>query len=285
MSAIQVVTDSGADLGPELRRREGLHVVPLTITFGEQEFRDGVDLTPEAFYERLSRAEGASLPRTTQPSPADFEAVYRALVAQGSPVLSIHLSSRLSGTYQSAVLAAREVGGEVYVVDSRSASFGIGLMVLEALRLAEAGMAAPAIRDRIEELRRQTEIFFSVDTLEFLQRNGRIGRAQAFVGGLLNVKPILRLVDGVVHPVERVRTRARAFERLVSHGVEAAGGRPVRVGVLHGNAPEAAGQLAEALKGRLQVEELYVAPLGATIGTHAGPGTLGFVLQPVLPCG
>lgn len=283
MTPVQVVTDSGADLTPEMREQHGIHVVPLTIHFGAQEFRDGVDLSPDAFYERLTQAQGDLLPRTTQPSPADFERVYRPLVEAGHAVVSIHLSSQLSGTYQSAALAAKEVGGQIHVIDSRSASLGVGLLALQAARLASAGHDGLVVKGAVEALVAHTHVFFSVDTLEFLQRNGRIGRAQAFVGSLLNVKPILSLVEGVVHPVERVRSRGRAVARLVSLAEEAARNRAVRVAVVHGNDPEGAARLAEQVRERLQVEELLVAPLGPTIGTHAGPGTFGLVCQPVQP--
>src|SRR5690606_24372214 len=144
-------------------------------------------------------------------------------------------------------------------------------------RWAEQGRPAREIAQDLEAARERLTIFFSVDTLEYLQRNGRIGKAQAFVGGLLNIKPILTLRDGIVHPVERVRGSQKAFSRLVDHVGEQVGQRPVRVGVVHGNAPDEAARLAEALRGRLNIQELITASLGPTIGTHAGPGTLGVV--------
>lgn len=280
MSRVCIVTDSGADLTPDVAAGAGVRVVPLTVTFGRQEYRDSVDLLPEHFYQLLSQADAGSMPRTTQPSPADFEEVYRPLVEAGCPVVSVHMSARVSGTIQSAALAARSVGGDIHVVDSKSASLGTGLLVLEAARLAEAGTGATDIVRRLEGLRERQNVFFSVDTLEYLQRNGRIGKAQAFVGGLLNVKPILTLVEGEVHPLERVRGRARVHARLVELVTAAAGADPVRIAVLHGNAPEAADRLAEALRSRLAVRELLTAVLGPTVGTHVGPGTLGVAVQP-----
>lgn len=281
MSRVCIVTDSGSDLAPELASDAGVHVVPLTVTFGPREFRDGVDLSPKGFYELLSQADTASMPRTTQPSPSDFEGVYRPLVDAGWAVVSVHMSSRLSGTFQSAALAARAAGGEIHLVDSESASLGTGLLVLEAARLAKAGADARAIVERLEALRDRQKVFFSVDTLEYLQRNGRIGKAQAFVGGLLHVKPILTLAEGIVHPLERVRGKARVQARLVELAAEAAGSDPVRVAVVHGNAPAEAASLVEALRAHLTVTELVTAVLGPTIGTHAGPGTLGVVVQPL----
>jgi len=280
MSRVCIVTDSGADLTPDVAAEAGVRVVPLTVTFGQQEYRDSVDLSPERFYQLLREADAGSLPRTTQPSPADFEEVYRPLVEAGCTIVSVHMSARVSGTLQSAALAARSVGGEIHVVDSKSASLGTGLLVLEAARLAAAGTSAGDIVRRLEALRDRQKVFFSVDTLEYLQRNGRIGKAQAFVGGLLNVKPILTLVEGEVHPLERVRGRARVHSRLVELAAAAAGTDPVRIAVLHGDAPGDAERLAEALRSRLAVTELRTALLGPTVGTHVGPGTLGVAVQP-----
>lgn len=280
MGSVHIVTDSGADLPPELAYPR-LHVVPLTVHFGQESLRDGVELTVEDFYRRLRQASQATMPRTSQPSPAEFEAVYRPLVEAGHSIVSVHLSAALSGTLQSATLAARSVGGEIYVVDSLSASLGIGLLAWYGARLADAGQPAGAIAERLKALREKLAVFFTVDTLEYLQRNGRIGKAQAFVGGLLNVKPVLTLRQGVVHPVERVRGKAKALARIVDHAVEAVGERPVRLAVMHGDVPDEAERLTAMAKSRLQVEELVVAPLGPIIGTHAGPGSLGMVCIPV----
>lgn len=275
MAGVRVVTDSGADLPVDMQHAHQIQVVPLTITFGEREFRDGVDLSPEEFYKKLG--EEPVMPRTTQPSPADFEKVYRPLLEAGHEIVSVHLSAQLSGTLQSANLAAQSLGGSVHVVDSRSASLGIGLLALQAARWAREGRPAREIARDLQAARERLTVFFSVDTLEYLQRNGRIGKAQAFVGGLLNIKPILTLREGIVHPVERVRGSQKAFSRLVDHVVQQVGQQPVRVGVVHGNAPEEAARLAQALQERLSIQELITANLGPTIGTHAGPGTVGVV--------
>src|SRR5690606_15393842 len=195
MAGVKVVTDSGADIPKNVREELDIAVVPLTIHFGEEEFKDGVDLDTTEFYRRL---HAGGLPRTTQPSPADFEAVYRRLQDEADAIVSVHLSSELSGTMQSAVLASTMdgVAVPVHVVDTRSASLGIGLLAIEAARMARAGAAAADIVQRLEELVARQRVLFVVDTLEFLQRNGRIGRAQAFVGGLLNIKPLLTIDDG-----------------------------------------------------------------------------------------
>ena len=278
MADIRVVTDSGADIPKDLVEELGIRVVPLTIHFGDEERRDGVDLTPEEFFRRLRSGE---LSRTTQPSPADFEQVYRVLAEEGADaIISCHLSAEMSGTMQSATLASRLVDVPVHVVDTRSASMGIGMVAIEAARLARQGAGVDDILARLRGIIAQQRVLFMVDTLEYLQRNGRIGKAQAFLGGLLNVKPILTIDDGVVAPLERARGHAKAVSRIVERMVALAGDKPQRVAVVHGDAPAEAASLAEQIRARVQVAEMFIAMLGPTIGTHAGPGTLGVVFYP-----
>lgn len=280
MARVKIVTDSGSDIPADIAEELGITVVPLTVHFGDEEYKDGVELDAKQFYQRLYAGD---LPRTSQPSPAEFEAVYRELQQDADAIVSCHLSSELSGTMQSAVLASTMDGIDVpvHVVDSRSASLGIGWMAMEAARMAKDGADADTIVAHVQAIAERHKVLFVVDTLEFLQRNGRIGRAQAFVGGLLNIKPLLTIDDGVVAPLERARGRAKARARLldlVSAGVD---GRRIRVGVMHGDVPDEAEALAEQLRERVDVEELMIGQLGATIGTHAGPGTIGIVYYPV----
>jgi len=278
MADIRVVTDSGADIPKDLAQELGIRVVPLTIHFGDEERRDGVDLTPEEFFRRLRSGQ---LSRTTQPSPAEFEKVYRALAEEGADaIISCHLSAEMSGTVQSATLASQMVDVPVHVVDTRSASMGIGMVAIEAARLARQGAGVDDILARLGDIIAQQRVLFMVDTLEYLQRNGRIGKAQAFLGGLLNVKPLLTIDDGVVAPLERARGHAKAVSRIVERMVALAGDKPQRVAVVHGNAPAEAASLAEQIRARVQVAEMFIAMLGPTIGTHAGPGTLGVVFYP-----
>lgn len=278
MAKIRVVADSGCDIPKDMADELGIRLVPLTIHFGDEERQDGVDLSPEEFYRRLRAGE---LSRTTQPAPAAFEAVYRALAEEGvEAIVSIHLSSKLSGTMQSASLAAQSVAVPVHVVDSRSASLGSGLIAIEAARMARDGASVDEILERARAIVAQQQVLFMVDTLEYLQRNGRIGKAQAFLGGLLNLKPILTLEDGIVAPLERARGRAKAVARLLDRLAATAGAAPLRVAVLHGDAPAEAAALAGQIRARVQVAELFIGLLGPTIGTHVGPGTLGMVYYP-----
>ena len=278
---IHIVTDSTSDLTPKLLSEMGVegrvHIVPLTVHFGEVEYRDGVDLGRKEFYAMLAR--GDAMPRTSQPSPAAFADVYREISRPGDTIISLHISSRLSGTHQSAALAARQFDDRtIEVVDTRSVALGLGLMAAEAAQAAVAGEESKQILDRIRRRIASVRILFVVDTLEYLQRNGRIGKAQALVGGILNVKPILALEDGIVAPVEKVRGKAKAVERLVERLIEAVPPGKLEMGaVMHAAAPEQAEALAGRLHELYRGARFYVEELGPTVGTHAGPGTLGVV--------
>lgn len=279
---IRIVTDSTADLTPQLLQEFGVedfvHVVPLTVHFGQEEFQDGVDLARDTFFEMLrTRTE---MPRTSQPSPAAFVDVYREVSNPGDTVLSLHLSSKLSGTHQSAALAARQFSDrDIEVVDTRSVSLGLGLMVLAAAQAAKEGRSKQEILAELRKRIAAVRIYFVVDTLEYLQKNGRIGKAQAFVGGLLNVKPLLALEDGVVSPVEKVRGKAKAKERLLERVLEAVPPGSVEMGaVLHAAAATEGEEIASRLDQLYGGFKFHVEELGPTVGTHAGPGTLGVVI-------
>ncbi|NLN06306.1 MAG: DegV family protein [Firmicutes bacterium] len=278
---VKIITDSTADLPQGLADQLGITVVPLKVHFGEEEYLDWIDLDSDAFYAKLL-AERTVLPRTSQPAPADFEAVYKEAAAEHKSIISIHLSSELSGTYQSAVLAKNSLPElDITVVDSRLASMAFGIVVLEAARAARAGRSKEEILTQINRQLSRVRVYFAVDTLEYLQRNGRIGKAAAWVGGLLNVKPLLTLKDGIVVPKEKVRGKTKALERLLELVQEEAdgpiGGKAV---VLHGNEPVKAGELTEKLQQRYNFSEVIVSSIGAVIGTHTGPGVLAVcVLQ------
>lgn len=279
--AIQVVTDSMADLPRGWVEELGVHVVPLRVLFRDQTYRDGVDISHEAFF-RLMREgfEQGELPRTSHPSPADFLAVYESLASRGDvqAIVSIHASSDISGTYQSAVLAARQFHRvPVRVLDSRLTSMGEGLLVREAVRAAAAGAPLEEVVRRVEALARRVRIQFTVATLDYLWKNGRIGRASAFVGGILQLKPVLAFEDGVVTPVERVRGRARSLERIAEIVAEATRGRGESLVLVHGDCAEDADSLRRQILERCQFDEVVVTTLGATIGSHTGPGTIGAV--------
>lgn len=280
MSRIRIVTDSTSDLPPEVAAQHGITVVPLEVFFGEDSFRDGVDLGGDAFYEKLTTSPHH--PRTSQPSPADFASVYEELTKDGSTVISVHISEKLSGTLGSARLARQMLQDkDIHVVDSKSVSLGLGMQALAAAEGAAAGLTAADIVARLERMAAQTRIYFAVDTLEYLQRNGRIGKAQAMFGSLLSIKPLLQIEDGVVAPLDKVRGQARVMPRLLELIREAVPhGSKARFGLLHARAPERAEALKTQLQADFQDAEFITASIGAVVGTHAGPGTFGIVAVP-----
>jgi DegV family protein with EDD domain len=266
-----IVLDSTADFRDAAARFPNWRVVPLYVNFGTESFRDGVDLTAAEFYARLPGAE--ALPTTSQPTPADFRAVYEELGAY-ERILSLHIAASLSGTYQSAGLAADD---RVRTIDSESASVVITMLALAIQRRLERGTTDEEVDALVERYKAEHGLLFTVDTLEFLARGGRIGRAKAFAGELLNVKPILSIRDGEVVPLKRVRGNRKAFQEFVE-AVESntTDGPGLRFGTAHANAPERAAELAKMVRDlRPQATVEVETTLGAVIGAHAGPGTVG----------
>jgi DegV family protein with EDD domain len=270
-----IVLDSTADFPDAQIRFPNMRVVPLYVRFGEESFRDYVELDPHDFYARLRTA--AELPTTSQPTPQDFLTVYHALAGY-ERIYSLHISAKLSGTFQSASLAAAEEGERIRLVDTESASVGIGMLALAIQELLAQGTTAEAVEALIAQHRERAGILFTVDTLEFLAKGGRIGRGKALMGSLLNVKPILSIDDGEVHPVTRARGRAKALDEFRKRFEEATTDGPgLSVGIAHAEAEDAVRQLQEiVLTARPQADVKLVTSLGAVVGTHAGPGTVGF---------
>jgi fatty acid kinase fatty acid binding subunit len=279
--SVAVVTDSTAYLPSELLEGYGIHVVPLYVVLPGRSGREGVDVAPEDVARALSvRGQTVS---TSRPTPGDFLAAYRhALDAGADQLVSVHLSGELSGTSDAARLAAAQVGEHIVtVVDSRSAAMGCGFPVLAAARSAAAGGDRAEVAEAARRTAAETSTFFVVDTLEHLRRGGRIGAAAAVLGSALAVKPILHVNDGRVVSLEKVRTAARANNRLVQRAVEAAGEGPVSVAVHHLAAGDRAERLAAELRDRIvALRELHVSELGAAIGAHVGPGAVGVVVAP-----
>jgi DegV family protein with EDD domain len=272
---IAVVTDSTACLPAELVADGRITVVPLTVVIDGVPGREGADVTPQEVARALVARRVAVT--TSRPSPADFSAVYGALLAGGADgIVSVHLSAKLSGTYDSAVLGAAEHPGRVVVVDSLSTGMGLGFAALHATGtdLASAREAALAAVAR-------TTTLFYVDSLEYLRRGGRIGAASALLGTALSVKPILRMVDGEIVVQDKVRTATRALGRLVDLAAEAAGGSDVDIAVHHLAAPARAAELTEALTARLgdRIRTCYQTEIGAAVGAHVGPGLASVVVH------
>ena len=279
--SVAVITDSTAYLPEEMLEGYGIHVVPLYVVLAGRSGREGLDIGPDDVARVLgTRGQTVS---TSRPTPGDFVAAYRLALDQGAEKLvSVHLSSELSGTWDAARLAASQVGEHIVtVVDTRSAAMGAGFAVLAAARSAAAGADPATVARTAQEIAEATRTFFVVDTLEHLRRGGRIGSAAAVLGSALAVKPVLHVQDGRVVPLEKVRTTARALNRLVQRAVEVAGQGPVSVAIHHLAAAEKAERLAAEIRDRLpQLRELHVSELGAAIGAHVGPGAVGIVVAP-----
>lgn len=282
MASVAIVTDSTADIPLEVRERLGITMVPLKVLFGSEEFYDGIDLTPAAFYEKLTHS--SVLPTTSQPSPAEFFDVFKRLTEAGKSIVSIHLSGAMSGTYQSAVIAKSmlEDEGDVTVIDACSASYGYGMIVVRAAEMAAQGESREAIVEEIHRMRRELRLYFIVDTLEYLQKGGRIGKAAAVLGSLLSIKPILTIDDeGVITPVEKARGQKRALARIAELLVSDVGSQPVHLSIaLTPGFDEHAKTLAELLRSKLQTVSYTEAQIGPVIGAHAGPGTVGVFVVP-----
>ncbi len=271
-----IVLDSTSDFPDAQERFPNMRVVPLYVNFGPESFRDHIDIGSHDFYDRLRAAP--ALPTTSQPTPQDFVDAFEEL-RDYERIYALQLSSKLSGTYQSAVAAAEELGGDrIAVVDTETASLAVGLLALAIQRRLARGTTDEEIGALIERFREDNGVVFTVATLEYLQKGGRIGRAQALAGTLLNVKPILSIDDGVVHPIGKVRGRQKALEEFARVFTSASEDAPgLRLGIAHADAPEWIDVLTDlAAKARPQAEIELVENLGAVVGTHAGPGAVGF---------
>jgi DegV family protein with EDD domain len=272
---VSIVTDSISSLTQEQGREFGVHVVPIHISFGTDGYRDGIDLHAERFYSMLNGTK--QMPTTSQPTAADFAECYARLEGEAGSVVSIHASKKVSATVDSARAACAEFPNlPIHVIDCETLSLGQGLIVIAAARAAAAGKSAGEIVQLVEGLIPRTRVLFTVETLEYLRRGGRIGGATALLGSALRIKPILHIADGRVEPLEKARTSKRAVARLLdlmAEEVETSDG--VHAAVLHCNASDAAQSLAQEIATRFQCVELHTAEAGPTIGAHGGPGTLG----------
>ncbi|MCF2530649.1 DegV family protein [Yinghuangia soli] len=276
---VAIVTDSTAYLPDDVVERHGIVVVPLKVVLRGRPLDEGIEATPAGVADALRQKRTVT---TSRPSPETFAETYRRLADDGAgEIVSIHLSAELSGTYEAALLAARDAPVPVRVVDSRTLAMAMGFPVLTAAEAVADGATAEDAAAAAEKRAGATFGFFYVDTLEYLRRGGRIGAAAALMGTALAVKPLLHVSDGRVAPLEKVRTAAKAISRLEEIALEAAGGAPVDVAVHHLASPDRAETLAERLRERLpQLGELHTSEVGAVIGAHAGPGLLAVVVSP-----
>jgi DegV family protein with EDD domain len=272
-----IVLDSTADFPDAPELYPNFRVVPLYVLFGEESFKDYVEITPDRFYERLQT--DAALPTTSQPTPGDFLATFEELAPNYERIIALTISSTLSGTYGSAQAAAGMLGGDqVRVIDSRTVSASLALLASGVQHRLQRGTTDEEIDAFVEYYQREHHLLFTVNTLEYLAKGGRIGRAAAFAGNLLNVKPILAIRDGEVIPLKRVRGNHKAFAEFREQFVSTTTDSPnLKVGIAHAAAPERLQALRELVEHERPHAQIEIATtLGAVVGTHAGPGTVGF---------
>ncbi len=275
MSKVAIVTDSSPNIPEQIIKENHIHVVPLTVIWGEENFYDGVDITPVEFYKRLETAK--IMPSTSQPSVADFEVLFRSLHNDGYEILAILISEDLSGTISSATQAKKMLPeATIEIVNSKSLAMELGFHVLAAARAAKNGTSLAECKRIAEDARSRSGIIFVLDTLEFLHRGGRIGGAKRFVGSLLNVKPILAIEDGLIVPLDSVRTQKKALETIVDLIEERTKGhKNLQLATLHANNPDTAQFILDEAVKRLDPIETVFSELSPVIGTHAGPGAVG----------
>jgi DegV family protein with EDD domain len=282
MSKVAIVADSTAYIPPEISAGYPIFSIPLQVVWAGETFRDGVDIQPDEFYRRLQTTK--AMPTTSQPTPAAFIDLYSELLDQGYAILSMHISSKLSGTLDSAAQArAHFPGAPIELFDSEATSMMMGFMVMTAARAAAQGSDLQDCLALASQAKERSGVLFVVDTLEFLHRGGRIGGAAAFLGSTLNLKPILELRDGRIEPVERVRTKSKAVDKLLElYRARVGSQRPVHIAALHANAAAEAQDILERARQCFEpaaFSEVLLSGISPVIGTHTGPGTVGLAFM------
>jgi len=274
MGNIQIIADSMTDVPKELINKFGIMIVPLQVHFGDEEYRDGVDLTYEEFYNKLSTKK--ELPRTSQVDPNTFMEVFEKVLGEGKEIICINGSSKASGTHQAAVIAKNELNSDkIDVVDTLALSFGAGILVYEAARMAEGGMERKEIVSSLLDMRSKVDHIFTVDTLEYLKKGGRLNPMKATIANILNIKPILTVVDGLVEPLDKVRGSKKVISKMIELAKERGKDFTNKtVALAHANSLERVDAFKAEVLQELNPKELIIADIGCTIGTHAGPGTL-----------
>jgi DegV family protein with EDD domain len=279
MNNIAILTDSTANLPAEWVEQYAIRVIPLKIHWGNETYLDGIDLTPEEFYMRLSNSK--HLPTTSQPSIQDFLMAFENMADEGAAGIIVPLiSSGISGTVDSAQAAARLFTRvPVEVIDTQITSIGQVMIILASARAAEQGASLQEVRQAADEVVKRLKVFFAVDTLEYLHRGGRINGASRYFGTALDIKPILFFnSEGKIDALERVRTKKKALQRLIALAEQQANGRPVHVGIVHANVPQAAQGFRDEVEKRLKCKEIFTVEFSPVISVHVGPGTIGIAL-------
>jgi DegV family protein with EDD domain len=276
-----IVTDGAADITPAWREEFDIKRIPINVHFGEKTFTQDVELTLDEFYKMVDDKSNP-FPKTSQPSPHQFVEFYKQNFQPGDTIFSIHITSKLSGTYASAVAAAEELKGTYNVVtfDSLSGSMAVGFMCRAVRQMERAGKSVDEIVRHLESVRDQSHIILTLDTLDYARRSGRVGTLSAALASVLNVKPIARLQDGLVNMVEKVRTRKAALERVLALGRELVGDKPVHLGIMHARDVESGTALMEEAKKHFNWKSAEMTDLSISLAINFGPGTVGLVLYP-----
>ncbi len=277
---IKIITDTTCDLPAAWFERYAITTVPFNIHFGLESFREGLDISPETFYHRIQTEQ--ALPTTSQPAIGEFSQIYQSLGADGSEVLSIHLTSKLSGAWQAANLAAKQLQEKVTVavIDSRTGSVGLGLMVREAAELAQNGLSLPEIVSRLEARRSQINVFIMLKDLRYARMSGRVGALRETLASLLKVKPIIGVDQGALAPLDRVRGHKKGLNRMLDLAAETVADAPIHLGMTHALAPAEAEQLLAEAQTRLNCRDSFITELALSLAVHFGPGTVGFATYP-----
>lgn len=279
---LRIVADTAADLPVAWIRDYAVDLIPLNIHFGEKMYLQGIDLTDHEFYQLAN--ETGKIPKTSQPSPAQFVDFYRKTALKGDTVLSIHVTGKLSGTMASAEMAANELSGEMHVIpfDSGCGSAGMGYMCKEARLLERSGASIEQIVAHLETIRKEMQVILTLNTLEYARMSGRVKALQAALASILNVKPIITLKDGVLDMSDKVRTRRKALETILDMVAERVGDRPVNAAVVHAIDESSAQELMGHVRQRLNCRELILTGLSVAIAANLGPGTIGIIAYPVV---
>lgn len=278
---LRIVTDGAADMPRAWQEEYDIQVVPVNIHFGDKTYLSDIDLNNEGFYRLVD--ESKKIPKTSQPSPHQFTEAYKKLAEVGDIILSIHVTSKLSGTYASAVAAGKELVGKYHVIpfDSMTGSAGIGILCREARILERAGKSIDEIVKHLEALRSRGGVILALDTLEYARMSGRVGTLQAALASVLNVKPIAVLKDGVLNMAEKVRTRKASLDRILEMVREHVGDREVMMSIVHARDPQAGADLMERARNLFKTRDLFLTDLSISVAANLGPGTVGIVFFPV----
>jgi len=269
---IKIVTDSTADIPHELCERYNIEVVPLYINFGDKTYKENVDISKDEFYQKLREFE-PRLPTTSQPTPQDFIDIYNKI--KENIIISIHISSKLSGTCESANMAKKSIQKDITIIDSKMVSAGLGLLVLYAAKAVKLGKNKEEILELINQLKQNITIYFTVESLKYLEKGGRIGKTQALLGSILHIIPILSFKEGIIVPIEKIRGSKKVLPKYIALINNKVGKTAIDVFMIHAACPDKITQLEEMLKTNFNCQEIITSMIGGVVGTHAGPGTWG----------